>query len=64
MFHPDVFMAVDGPRSECVKSEWYDILHPGQALVTARNKSVHAIRRREWNAGFTTKGQFSFSSEF
>ncbi|KAL6831928.1 cytochrome P450 [Trichoderma camerunense] len=55
VFHPDVFMAVDGPRSECVKSEWYDILHPGQALVTARNKSVHAIRRREWNAGFTTK---------
>ncbi|EHK18385.1 uncharacterized protein TRIVIDRAFT_47618 [Trichoderma virens Gv29-8] len=55
VFHPDVFMAVDGPRSECIKAEWYDILHPGQALVTARNKSVHAARRREWNSGFTTK---------
>ncbi|KAL6861927.1 cytochrome P450 [Trichoderma novae-zelandiae] len=55
VFHPDVFMAVDGPRSECVKAEWYDILHPSQALVTTRNKSVHAARRREWNSGFTTK---------
>lgn len=54
--HGDVFMAIDGPRSECLKSEWYDLLHPSLALVTTRNKDVHAARRREWNAGFTTKG--------
>ncbi|KAM0254291.1 hypothetical protein ACHAQJ_006931 [Trichoderma viride] len=55
VFHPNVFMAVDGPRSECIKSEWYDILHPSMSLVTTRNKPVHAARRREWNSGFTTK---------
>jgi tryprostatin B 6-hydroxylase len=49
-------MAIDGPRSECLKAEWYDILHPNMALVTARVKPVHAARRREWNRGFTTKG--------
>lgn len=49
-------MAIDGPRSECLKSEWYDLLHPSLALVTTRNKDIHAARRREWNAGFTTKG--------
>ena len=57
VFHPDIFMSVDGPRSECVKSEWYDILHPSLALVTTRDKSVHAERRRDWNRGFTIKGE-------
>lgn len=50
-------MAVDGPRSECIKAEWYDILHPELALVTARVKEVHTSRRREWKRGFTSKGQ-------
>lgn len=56
VFHPDVFMAIDGPRSECGKAEWYDLLHPSIALVTARKKDIHASRRKEWNQGFTTKG--------
>ncbi|KAM0521116.1 hypothetical protein ACHAPE_002589 [Trichoderma viride] len=55
VFHPDVFMAVDGPRSECAKAEWYDIIHPSMSLVTTRYKPLHAARRREWNSGFTTK---------
>ncbi|KAL7930099.1 cytochrome P450 [Trichoderma chlorosporum] len=63
VFHPDVFMALDGPRSECIKSEWYDILNPSQALVTTRNKSVHAVRRREWNSGFTTKALFEHEAK-
>ncbi|OLN85286.1 Tryprostatin B 6-hydroxylase 2 [Colletotrichum chlorophyti] len=53
VFHPGVFMAVDGPRSECIKAEWYDILHPDRALVTTRAKPIHAARRREWNRGFS-----------
>ncbi|KXH40889.1 cytochrome P450 [Colletotrichum simmondsii] len=56
VFHPGVFMAVDGPRSECIKSEWYDILHPDRALVTTRIKPIHAARRREWNRGFSAQG--------
>ncbi|CAJ2505021.1 Uu.00g124150.m01.CDS01 [Anthostomella pinea] len=39
VFRPEVFMAIDGPRSKCVKADWYDLLHPDQALVTARNKA-------------------------
>ncbi|KAJ5669801.1 hypothetical protein N7462_010871 [Penicillium macrosclerotiorum] len=53
VYHPGVFMAIDGPQGNCVKSEWYDILHPKQSLVTARVKEVHGARRREWNRGFT-----------
>ncbi|KAF7718299.1 Tryprostatin B 6-hydroxylase [Penicillium ucsense] len=53
VYHPDVFMAIDGPHGNCVKSEWYDLLHPKQSLVTARNKESHGQRRRQWNRGFT-----------
>ncbi|ORY67019.1 cytochrome P450 [Pseudomassariella vexata] len=56
VFHPEVFQAVDGPRTECIKAEWYDILHPEMALVTARSKEIHAARRREWKRGFTPTG--------
>ncbi|KAH8595452.1 cytochrome P450 [Bisporella sp. PMI_857] len=52
-FHPDVFFALDGPRSESVKTDWYDILHPSNSLVTVRDNSVHAVLRRKWNRGFT-----------
>ncbi|KAE8151233.1 cytochrome P450 [Aspergillus avenaceus] len=55
VFHPDVFMSVDGPNTQCIKSEWYDLLHPEKALVTARTKDAHAPRRRQWNRGFTPK---------
>ncbi|RYP50369.1 hypothetical protein DL769_010958 [Monosporascus sp. CRB-8-3] len=55
VFHPDVFMATDGPHSECIKSEWYDLLVPDLALNTARDKTLHAGRRRQWNRGFTSK---------
>ncbi|KAI2794603.1 hypothetical protein POX_a01202 [Penicillium oxalicum] len=53
IFHPDVFMAIDGPQGGCVKSEWYDLLQPKQSLVTARDKEAHGLRRRQWNRGFT-----------
>ncbi|PSS10965.1 hypothetical protein M430DRAFT_53504 [Amorphotheca resinae ATCC 22711] len=55
VFHPDVYWVIDGPKAECVKSEWYDILDPNLSLVTARNKFLHQTRRRQWNQGFTTK---------
>lgn len=56
VFHPDVFGAIDGPKTECIKSEWYDILHPNLSLVTSRDKFSHQTRRRQWNRGFSTKG--------
>jgi tryprostatin B 6-hydroxylase len=57
VFHPDVFMAIDGPSSKCSKAEWYDLLHPNTGLVTTREKELHKDRRRRWNRGFTPKGE-------
>lgn len=50
-------MAIDGPRSECIKGEMYDLLESvgSKSLVTMRDKHVHAARRRDWSAGFTSK---------
>lgn len=56
VFHPDVFEAIDGLRSDCIKSEWYDILYPNLSLVTARVKETHRLRRAEWKRGFSAKG--------
>ncbi|KAJ5716006.1 cytochrome P450 [Penicillium malachiteum] len=54
IYHPGVFMSIDGPLTKCDKAEWYDILHPNKALVTARTKEHHSGRRRQWNRGFTS----------
>lgn len=61
IFDPSVFAAIDGPQTGCVKSEFYDLLHPSIALVTAREKEAHGVRRREWNRAFTAKGLYSLS---
>ncbi|CAJ2507920.1 Uu.00g091060.m01.CDS01 [Anthostomella pinea] len=55
VYRPEVFMAIDGPHTECTKSEWYDVLHPNVALSTTRDKATHAVRRRQWNRGFSSK---------
>lgn len=57
VFCPDVFIAIDGPRSECIKGEMYDLLESAnsKSLVTMRDKQIHASRRRDWSAGFTSK---------
>lgn len=57
VFSPDVFIAIDGPRSECIKGEMYDLLESAdsKSLVTMRDKQIHASRRRDWSAGFTSK---------
>ncbi|KAI1662063.1 cytochrome P450 [Daldinia decipiens] len=55
IFRPEIFMALDGPHSECMKSDWYDLLIPNLALVTARDRGTHAVRRRQWNRAFSTK---------
>lgn len=55
IFRPEIFMALDGPHSECMKSDWYDILIPNLALVTARDRGTHAARRRQWNRAFSSK---------
>lgn len=58
VFHPDVYAATDGPDTTCIKSEWYDLLHPDRALLTTRDRVVHDSRRRDWKQGFIHKGAF------
>ncbi|KAI1819124.1 cytochrome P450 [Xylaria intraflava] len=53
IFHPDVFQATDGPKTECVKSEWYDLLWPESSLLTTRDRTVHDERRRDWKSCFS-----------
>lgn len=50
-------MAIDGPRSQCIKSEFYDLLQSTNyhALVNTRDGDVHAARRRDWRPGFSQK---------
>ncbi|KAI1505902.1 cytochrome P450 [Biscogniauxia marginata] len=55
VFRPEAFMAIDGPRTECVKGEFYDLLWPSMGLILARNKRIHSARRRDWKRGFTAK---------
>ncbi|CEL09984.1 hypothetical protein ASPCAL13111 [Aspergillus calidoustus] len=63
VFHPDVFMAIDGPSSKCSKAEWYDLLHPNTGLVTTREKDLHKDRRRRWNRGFTPKALVQYKNK-
>ncbi|KAK7941421.1 benzoate 4-monooxygenase cytochrome P450 [Apiospora aurea] len=56
VYRPEILMAIDGPHSECIKTDWYDLLLPNFALVTAREKGgVHAARRRQWNRAFSSQ---------
>ncbi|KAL4902350.1 hypothetical protein BDW74DRAFT_169559 [Aspergillus multicolor] len=63
VFHPDVFMAIDGPSSQCIKAEWYDLLHPNTGLVTTREKHLHRDRRQRWNRGFTPKALTQYKTQ-
>ncbi|KAK0634267.1 cytochrome P450 [Bombardia bombarda] len=55
IYHPDVFVATDGPKTECTKSEWYDLLFPDSSLLTTRDRVLHDIRRKEWKECFSPK---------
>lgn len=50
-------MATDGPRSQCIKSEFYDLLQSINypSLVNTRVGYIHAARRREWRPGFSNE---------
>lgn len=58
VFLPDAFKIIDGRNSVCTKAEWYDLLHPQQALVAARDKTAHHERRKDWLHAFTSQGMF------
>ncbi|KAK2591112.1 hypothetical protein QQS21_011200 [Conoideocrella luteorostrata] len=53
VYHPDFFKVTDGPTTQCIKSEWYDLLWPESSLLTTRDRAVHDARRRDWKVGFS-----------
>ncbi|KAI1270202.1 cytochrome P450 [Xylariaceae sp. FL1019] len=53
IFDPEVFMVTDGPKTDCVKSEWYDLLFPESSLLTTRDRALHDERRRDWKVCFS-----------
>ncbi|KAL9623092.1 MAG: hypothetical protein Q9160_002606 [Pyrenula sp. 1 TL-2023] len=49
IFEPEVYNAISGPGSKCIKSDWYDMLHPMVALNSIREKAGYAPRRKMWD---------------
>ena len=56
---PEAHEAIGGRNSDCIKSEFYDLLSPEKALFAARDKAIHLKRRKIWQRGFSPRGQFS-----
>ncbi len=56
MFHPAAFEAMDGPRSNTTRSDWYDLLYPRVSSVFTRDKALHGDRRRIWSQSLNDKG--------
>ena len=57
VFHPGVFEAIGGTGTTCIKSSWYDMLHPMIAINSVRSKEGYAARRRVWNTALSIKGK-------
>ncbi|KAI0145190.1 cytochrome P450 [Xylariaceae sp. FL1272] len=49
---PAIGALINGPKSKCTKSAWYDIFLPQVAINTTRNIDDHSARRRIWDRGF------------
>ncbi|KAH7073023.1 cytochrome P450 monooxygenase-like protein [Paraphoma chrysanthemicola] len=52
VFSPAGVQAIQGVRSSCTKSAWYDMSRPIVSLQQVRDKSIHDKRRRIWDHGF------------
>lgn len=53
--HPTAVQDIFGPNSKCLKSAWYDITKPQDALLLRRSHRGHAELRRIYSPGFSTK---------
>ncbi|KAI0896941.1 cytochrome P450 [Annulohypoxylon nitens] len=62
-FNPDVFNVTDGPKTECGKAEWYDLLWPESSLLTTRDRHLHDERRRDWKRCFSPQALLHHSSK-
>ncbi|KAI0154974.1 cytochrome P450 [Xylariaceae sp. FL1272] len=46
---PSVFDAISGPGTSCIKSPFYDAIHPYVGLLNIRTKEAYAPRRKQWD---------------
>ena len=58
VFHPGAFEAMDGPKSNTTRSDWYDLLYPRVSSVFTRDKKLHSDRRRIWLHSLSDKGGY------
>lgn len=57
VFTAAAFEAMDGPKSNTTRSDWYDLLHPRVSSVFTRDKVLHDERRRIWSHSLSTRGK-------
>ncbi|KAI1117616.1 cytochrome P450 [Nemania sp. NC0429] len=49
IFHPDVFQAIGGHGTSCIKAPLYELMHPFISINTLRTKQGYAPRRKRWD---------------
>ncbi|KAF1956306.1 cytochrome P450 [Byssothecium circinans] len=52
VYDAEAYNAISGPGTPCIKSVWYDMLHPLVAINSIREKEGYASRRRMWDQSF------------
>ncbi|TGO47638.1 hypothetical protein BCON_0269g00040 [Botryotinia convoluta] len=60
VFTAGAFEAMDGPKSNTTRSDWYDLLHPRVSSVFTRDKELHDERRRIWSHSLSTRALSSY----
>lgn len=54
---PDAATAIYAAKSPCTKGPFYNVLHPRMALNMIRDRTEHGKRRKDWDRGFSSKGE-------
>lgn len=62
IFKAAAFEAMDGPKSNTTRSDWYDLLFPRVSSVFTRDKDLHDERRRIWSHSLNSRGEYSFNA--
>lgn len=54
-FHPDAHAVLEGPGTECTKSDIFDLMEPDHSLVLTRRTKEHRARRALWTRMLSPK---------
>ncbi|KAB8294166.1 hypothetical protein EYC80_009606 [Monilinia laxa] len=60
VFSAGAFEAMDGPKSNTTRSDWYDLLYPRVSSVFTRDKALHDERRRIWSHSLSSRALLSY----